>query len=144
MHRSFIFQPPFLSPHSPTMRFLTHMLWAAAALTATAACSGEDRAGEQPLEPTVATRSYTVTADSVVLRGEVLTSHNSSIKECGFLYGNDTLRVTLKADEAATLEAPIFACRTGRLDAGRYYALAYARNGMGTAYGDTIYFTIGE
>ena len=104
------------------MRFLTHMLWAAAALTATAACSGEDRAGEQPLEPTVATRSYTVTADSVVLRGEVLTSHNSRIRECGFFYGNDTLRVTLKADEAATLEAPTPCSRERTTVSGRLMA----------------------
>lgn len=126
------------------MKPATYILCAAAVLTATAACSGEDRAGEQPLEPTVATRGYTIVADSVVLRGEVLTSQNSRIRECGFYYGNDTLRVTLKADEAATLEAPLFECTTQPLDAGRYYAVAYARNGMGPANGDTIYFTIGE
>lgn len=107
---------------------------------AVCACNPVDRSSEQPLAPTVATAAATVVADSAELRGEILTSPNSDVTECGFTYGNDTLRVTLKAENVAT----VFTAVTDSLGAGDYYAVAYARNGVGTGYGDTIRFTIGQ
>jgi len=101
-----------------------------------AACNPVDRSDEQPLAPTVKTVSAEVVADSVLLTGEVLTSHNSNVTVCGFSYGNDTLRSQVKCAEAAT----VFSAYTDSLGAGTYFAVAYATNGIGTTYGDTITF----
>ena len=35
-----------------------------------------------------------------------------------------------------------FTAVTDSLSAGTYFAVAYAKNGVGTSYGDTIHFTI--
>ena len=107
-------------------------------LTSFFASCGEDRSGEQPFAPTVKTVSTIVEADSATLIGEVVASPNSSLKECGFSYGNESIQATCKAPEAVTT----FQAVTSSLNKGTYYAVAYATNGMGTTYGDTIYFTI--
>lgn len=101
------------------------------------ASCGEDRSGEQPFAPTVKTCQAQQVADSVRLSGEVLSSPNSHLLECGFEYGNDTLRAKKQAE---TLTA--FYAFTDSLGKGSYYAVAYARNGVGTGYGDTIRFTV--
>lgn len=73
-----------------------------------------------------------------MLTGAVKASPNSRLAECGFNYGNDTLRLEAKAPEPAEL----FAVETDGLEPGRYFAVAYARNGVGTSRGDTLYFEI--
>ena len=65
---------------------------------------------------------------------------NSDVLECGFLYGNDTLRVKLKSEEVSLL----FSAYADSLQNGNYYAVAYARNGVGTSYGDTVRFQINK
>lgn len=105
--------------------------------TCVAAC-GEDRSGEQPFAPTVQSISAEVRADSAILTGRVTASPNSTLQECGFAYGNDTLRATCKA----TAPSEQFTAVTDSLSAGTYFAVAYAKNGVGTSYGDTIHFTI--
>ena len=109
------------------------------AMTLLMAC-GEDRSGEQPFAPTVQTLGYEPAADSVFLFGKVLSSPNSTLRQCGFTYGNDTLRLKTVA------EAPAedFKAATRPLEPGTYFAAAYAQNGVGTTYGDTIYFKIEE
>ena len=57
------------------------------------ACNGVDRSGEQPFAPTVETLAAEAAGDGVLLNGRVTDSPNSDVLECGFLYGNDTLRV---------------------------------------------------
>ena len=106
-----------------------------AALTA---CNPVDRSGEQPFAPTVKTVSATAKADSARLDGQVLTSPNSDVTACGCVYGNDTLRT----EKAAAAPAMQFTVWTDSLGAGDYYAVAYATNGVGTSYGDTVRFTI--
>lgn len=109
------------------------------ALSATFAACGEDRSGEQPFKPTVVTADMaTQVGDSVQLMGYVTASPNSSLKECGFTYGNDTLKATAVADSALTT----FTAFTDSLGKGTYYAVAYARNGVGTSNGDTIWFEV--
>ncbi|MCI6725108.1 MAG: hypothetical protein MR446_01475, partial [Bacteroidales bacterium] len=66
-----------------------------------AAACGEDRSGEQPLAPTVQSVGVEVKQHTAVLTGAVLASPNSSLKECGFAYGNDTLRAKCTAAEPA-------------------------------------------
>lgn len=107
------------------------------ALTLLAAC-GEDRSGEQPFAPSVKSINAVAEADSAWLSGEVTASPNSTLTECGFAYGNDTLRASCKAAAPTTS----FTAVTDSLGPGRYFAVAYARNGVGTSWGDTIYFTI--
>lgn len=107
-------------------------------LTLLTACMGEDRSGEQPFAPTVKTLDATAAGDSALLRGQVLTSPNSDVTACGFSYGNDTLRKTVACTEVAT----VFEAYTDSLGAGDYFAVAYATNGIGTTYADTVYFTI--
>ena len=102
----------------------------------TLAC-GEDRSGEQPFAPTVQTLVAEQTADSVLLTGAVLSSPNSRLLECGFEYGNDTLRAKVTADTLTT-----FSEYTDSLGKGSYFAVAYARNGVGKSYGDTIRFNV--
>lgn len=99
---------------------------------------GEDRSDEQPFAPTVETASVEVLGDSALLTGNVTSSLNSSLTKCGFAYGNDTLTLDVVSPDTAFT----FSAVTDSLGAGEYYAVAYAANGMGTSYGDTLYFTI--
>ena len=117
--------------HTPSLVLL------AIAASAAAAC-GEDRSGEQPFAPTVQSVGVEVKQHTAVLTGAVLASPNSSLKECGFAYGNDTLRAKCTAAEPAAT----FTAETDSLGAGHYYAVPYASNGVGTTYADTLYFDI--
>ena len=103
-----------------------------------AAACGEDRSGEQPFAPTVQSVGVEVKQHTAVLTGAVLASPNSSLKECGFAYGNDTLRAKCTSAEPAAT----FTAETDSLGAGHYYAVPYASNGVGTTYADTLYFDI--
>lgn len=110
-------------------------LLVAPALTA----CGDDRSGEQPFAPTVVCDTFRVTADSAVLTGIVTSSVNSTLTECGFKYGNDTLTLS----KSAAAPADTFSVVTDSLGAGTYYAVAFAKNGMGTTYAtDTMRFAI--
>ena len=102
------------------------------------ACSGEDRSGEQPFPPTVRTLSCTVEADSCTMVGVIDASPNSSIRKRGFSYGNDTLKVNLPSTDSLA----VFTAVADSLLPGTYYAVAYATNGMGTSYGDTLVFVV--
>ena len=103
-----------------------------------AACSGEDRSGEQPELPTVRTCDVIESDSGQVFTGMVLSSPNSSLKSCGFYYGNDTLEVTLTCEEAADT----FSLTVDSLLSGTYYVEAWARNGMGTSVGDAVIFSV--
>ncbi|MEG1579954.1 MAG: hypothetical protein RR386_01690 [Bacteroidaceae bacterium] len=109
------------------------------ALVAFTSCSGEDRSSEQPLVPTLHTLSTTVKADSCTLQGQVMSSPNSTITHCGFKYGTiGTAGHTL----ASTDTTAVFIATTPSLKAGTYFGVAFATNGVGTSYGDTLHFTI--
>lgn len=99
---------------------------------------GEDRSGEQPFAPTVQTGTAEQVGDSVQIVGSVLTSPNSRVLERGFSYGNDTLRATVVSKDSVD----VFSAFTDSLGKGAYFAVAYARNGVGTGYGDTIRFVV--
>lgn len=103
------------------------------------ACNGEDRSGEMPRVPVVQTLSAVVGDSCCTMVGRVDESHNSTLKECGFLYGNvnDGTALKLKADTMKT-----FTAKADSLANGNYYCIAYARNGMGISYGDTVKFEI--
>lgn len=133
-----------LHPTRPRRLLPALTLLAATAAGITSSCNPVDRSGEQPFAPTVETSSATTGGDSVKLVGRVLTSVNSDILSTGFAYGNavnDTLRKTVKSD-SLLISAPSFAAVVDSLGAGDYYAVAFATNGVGTSYGDTIHFTI--
>lgn len=99
---------------------------------------GQDRSGEQPLAPTVQTGTAAQVGDSVQLMGAVIESPNSRVLERGFEYGNDTLRSSVvSADTVA-----VFSAFTASLEKGEYYAVAYARNGVGIGRGDTLRFEV--
>ena len=119
------------------MKHFPSLVLLAIAAGAAAAC-GEDRSGEQPFAPTVQSVGVEVKQHTAVLTGAVLASPNSSLKECGFAYGNDTLRAKCTAAEPAAT----FTSETDSLGAGHYYAVPYASNGVGTTYADTLYFDI--
>jgi hypothetical protein len=104
-------------------------------------CNPVDRSSEQPFAPTVRNVGWQVEADSCLLQGEVLSSPNSRLKGCGFLYGNDTLRTETVSD----VPTQQFTAFTRRLEPGVYYAVAFAENGVGKSYAaDTIFFEITE
>ena len=119
------------------MKHFPSLVLLAIAAGAAAAC-GEDRSGGQPFAPTVQSVGVEVKQHTAVLTGAVLASPNSSLKECGFAYGNDTLRAKCTAAEPAAT----FTAETDSLGAGHYYAVPYASNGVGTTYADTLYFDI--
>lgn len=119
------------------MKYFPSLVLLAIVAGAAAAC-GEDRSGEQPFAPTVQSVGVEVKQHTAVLTGAVLASPNSSLKECGFAYGNDTLRAKCTAPEPAAT----FTAETDSLGAGHYYAVPYASNGVGTTYADTLYFDI--
>ena len=119
------------------MKHFPSLVLLAIAAGAATAC-GEDRSGEQPFAPTVQSVGVEVKQHTAVLTGAVLASPNSSLKECGFAYGNDTLRAKCTAAEPAAT----FTAETDSLGAGHYYAVPYASNGVGTTYADTLYFDI--
>ena len=119
------------------MKHFPSLVLLAIAAGAAAAC-GDDRSGEQPFAPTVQSVGVEVKQHTAVLTGAVLASPNSSLKECGFAYGNDTLRAKCTAAEPAAT----FTADTDSLGAGHYYAVPYASNGVGTTYADTLYFDI--
>ncbi len=116
---------------------MKHLVYIALSLVF-GACNPVDRSGEQPLPPTVQTLDAEDMVDSVRLNGVVLTSPNSDITDCGFYYGNDTLRLTAKA----VVSTASFSAITDSLGVGTYFYVAYAKNGVGTGYGDTLRFTI--
>lgn len=120
--------------------FTPYIVMALIAMLCTFYSCGEDRSGEQPFAPTVVTRNVEVVADSAILTGQVTESPNSSLIACGFTYGNDTLKVTATSSEVSES----FSVVTQVLEAGDYYAVAYAQNGVGTSYGDTLHFSIGN
>ncbi len=123
-------------------RFSLHPIPLTAALVLAAlfvSSCGDDRSGEQPFAPTVKSVGAETLGDSVRLTGLVTASPNSSLTQCGFAYGNDTLRLEKAAPAATTT----FSVVTDSLGNGTYYAVPYARNGVGKSYGDTLRFTKG-
>lgn len=121
------------------IRTLSKALFATAAGLCLTACNAEDRSGEQPFAPTVENVDGIVEGDSCALTGRVTASPNSTLKSCGFAYGNDTLRLETKSEAPTT----IFTVRTKPLQPGIYYAVAFAENGVGRGLAaDTLYFEI--
>ncbi len=106
------------------------------ALTITS-CSGEDRSGERPLAPYGVSVITVETGDSCILKGHVEESHNSSLTKCGFYWGNDTIKYTETAEAGYD-----FMDTVTSEDVGRYYAVAYATNYIGTTTSDTVYFIL--
>lgn len=104
-------------------------------LLGTLSC-GEDRSGEQPFAPKVATREAVWLNGQAVLSGAVLSSPNSRLQVCGFIYGTQPHQLTHNIIAPDT--AFSFTATTPPLAAGKYYYAAYARNGIGTAHGDTL------
>lgn len=105
---------------------------------ALAACHPEDRSGEQPLPPTVRAVDCQIVADSCLMTGEVVASPNSRVRERGFRYGNDTLRLEVQSADTVAL----FQAYTQPLRPGRYFMVAYATNGVGTTTADTLWFVV--
>ncbi len=104
------------------------------------ACSPVDRSDEQPLAPTVQTGTPTVEGPRALLTGDVLASPNSDVLRRGFGYGNDTLRAEVESTDSTSH----FVATTDSLGPGHYFVVAFAENGVGTSYGDTLYFQIGS
>lgn len=109
------------------------------ALTILASCHPEDRSGEQPFAPEVRTLDAEVSNTHALLSGCVIASRNSDVRKVGFVYGNDTLR--LRVEQTENLQ-PLFRLATDSLGAGTYFYAAFATNGVGTTYADTLTFTL--
>lgn len=109
-------------------------------LSAVLSCHPVDRSGEQPFAPVVESVSATVEGDVCRMSGRIVSSINSPVTRRGFSYGNDTLRLEAESADATDL----FHAETRPLESGRYYMVSFAGNGIGTTYGDTIYFSIGN
>lgn len=104
------------------------------------ACNPVDRSGEQPFPPTVQTVTPLVEGPRALLMGDVLASPNSDVLRRGFGYGNDTLRLEVESTDSTAR----FVAQSDSLKPGQYFVVAFAQNGVGTSYGDTLYFQIGS
>lgn len=120
------------------MKRFTLLYISTALLMVLVSACGQDRSGEQPFAPTVQTGTAAQVGDSVQLTGSIITSPNSKVLERGFEYGNDTLRASVVSSDTIG----IFTAFTDSLGKGEYFAVAYARNGVGTGHGDTIRFEV--
>ncbi len=101
-------------------------------------CSGEDRSDEMPRVPVVRTISAVVNGYACTMNGMVEESHNSALRECGFVYGvAGENSMQFKTDTART-----FTAKVDSLEEGYYFCVAYAKNGMGVSYGDTLSFVV--
>ena len=110
----------------------------AACISIIYSCSGEDRSGEMPRIPVVYTTSVVVSGDACTMNGLVAESHNSTLRECGFVYGMAGENpLQLKTDTARA-----FMAKVDSLENGDYFCVAYAKNGMGLSYGDTLRFVV--
>ena len=99
-----------------------------------AASCGEDRSAEQPFVPSVKLLDAVQQNGAYIFTGEIVSSPNSRVLGCGFVYGNDTLTVDRKR---ATSSLGLFR-DTVILEPGNYYLYAYATNGVGTTNSDTM------
>lgn len=79
------------------------------------------------------------TGDSCVMEGVIVSSPNSKVTGRGFYYGNDTLRIQVVSNDTLTTT---FRESIDSIAPGDYYVYAFATNGMGTRYGDTLTFCI--
>lgn len=103
------------------------------------ACHPEDRSGEQPFPPQgVAPATVEIVGNICHLTASVQSSPNSVLRQVGFNYGNDTLRLETVAEGVASL----FTADTEELLPGRYFVVAYARNGVGTTRADTVWINM--
>lgn len=102
------------------------------------ACSPEDRSGEVPYAPTVRTIEPRIEGNRAYLEGEILSSPNSPVTKRGFEYGNDAFRKEVEATDSTDC----FHATTEELQAGHYFVVAFATNGIDTSRGDTLQFTI--
>ena len=115
------------------------LLFSLLPLAGLAACHPEDRSGEQPFAPEVNTLGAVVNGPQATLNGCVTRSLNSELRKVGFVYGNDTLRLII--EETGNPQA-LYSLTTDSLGAGTYFYAAFATNGVGTTYADTLTFTI--
>lgn len=121
-------------------------------LTTLIVSCGEDRSDEQPFAPTLSALTATQTADSTVtFSAQILSSKNSSITACGFIWGDSTDTYTHALDSLPAVstsphitpsQAASFSATIDTLAPGTYFALAYATNGIGTTRTDTIIFSV--
>lgn len=101
-------------------------------------CSPEDRSDEQPFPPSVETLEPLTQGDTITLQGNIKASPNSRITQRGFRYGDETLRNNILSTDSSD----IFTAAIDTLKSGTYHVAAYATNGMGTSYGDTLQFVV--
>lgn len=113
---------------------------------------GEDRSDEQPFAPTLSEVAAVRTdVDVITFHAQILSSKNSHITACGFIWGDSTETHTLNLDTLPTIStsphiSPLqsvgFSATIDSLAPGTYFALAFATNGIGTTRTDTVFFSV--
>jgi len=93
--------------------------------------------------PTVLTREGVVSSGNVKLKGEVASNGGVPLVEYGFVYGTSEtfLTNTVKSTDMVGSIGP-FGTWVNNLPPGKYYFRAYAKNVIGTTYGNTGSFVI--
>jgi hypothetical protein len=99
--------------------------------------------GPVSFTPNVETEAATsITANSAVLNGDILSDDNSSITDYGFLWGTGDGNLANKLDVGTNNQSGTFTATLSSLTAGTtYYFEAYATNAMGTSQGAVMSFT---
>ncbi len=83
-----------------------------------------------------------VTANSVVLNGDITSDNGYEITNYGFLWGPSASNLTNKLDVGTDNHSGVFTANLGNLTTGtRYYFQAFATNSQGTADGAVLSFS---
>lgn len=131
-----------------TLLFLPVILLFAAVLSS----CGEDRSDEQPFAPTLSEVATERTDTGVItLYAQILSSKNSHLTACGFIWGDSVETHTLSLDSVPVISTSPhvspsmsvgFSATIDSLTPGNYFVLAFATNGIGTTRTDTVFFSI--
>lgn len=87
-------------------------------------------------------KAKSITGNTAIIEGKMLSDGGSEVKRCGILYGPSTSPAKNDKQLSATLKDSTFSCKLLLLQpATTYRARAYVETAAGIAYGNTISFT---
>ncbi len=101
-----------------------------------------DAGGSSASVPTVSSAATSDLAETTAtLNGEVISHGGDMVSATGFIVGADSTLATTNDASGSGTSCAFTASLAGLTGGARYYFSAYATNGEGTAYGDTLCFT---
>lgn len=115
-------------------------------MTLSFSCGDEDKEPAKTIPVINTSPMENVTATTATASGTVTADGNSDVTEVGFVYSS-VVAVPTIADSKVTATAinGVFSATLANLTSGTtYHVRAYAKNSVGTGYGDVLNFTTGN